>query len=1373
MFRHLEVKDGLTNSQVNAIYKDSRGLMWFGTASGLNRFDGYDFKTYTSRPGDSTSLPDNFIETLQEDGHGNLWVRTGMGYAAFDRTTERFNRNMAAVFRHWHIDAVPSYLFIDRHKNFLAYVEGRGVYYIDPARKHVCVFSMQGKRPCLPKGTIVSATDFSGGILLMYNNGQMVCIDGMGQRVLWHDGHATAAGSRGMTYYSAFVDNQGNIITLYPYDTWFFSPRTHLWRSTFDALADKAGVDQIHSNHDMVKCINMDRSGRYWIGMDHCGLFIVDPARRTVTNILKEDTERGLPGNSIQTIYVDDTGLVWIGTYKNGIAIYGESTYKFSVEQLGDVTTISEDRQGCLWLGTNDSGLKCWNRAKGTVSCYDARNGLTADAIVSTLTSADGNVWAGTFRDGLCSVGPSGIRHFRYKTGDANSLANDNVWALAEWPDAGVGNAGRTSGGTACRHILIGTLGGGLQDLDPLTGRFTTYTQERDGLASDYVSSLCVGQGGTIVIGTAEGLSLMNPLTRKITTIKGGSGGTKPFSNLNINQVFEDSRGLIWIATRSGLNVYDPRTDRIVDYGRWTLRDNACQVICGVTEDEARNMWVTTESGVINVVVEMNPRKGTYTFRPYSYDEMDGLQSKQFNLRSILTTHDGQVVMGGLYGINIFDPKDIKYDRTHPKILFTALQMFGKDVPIGQKVGGHVVLPKAMGELDAIGLDYSQNDFAISFATNDYQMPEKMQYVYRLDGFNDQWLTCRNGQHSVAYTNLAPGTYRLRVMAINADGYRSTAASVLTIVIRPPFWLSAWAYILYALLIVAAIWFYRRLTRRREAARFKMEQIKRDAQQKHEMDDMKLRFFTNISHELRTPLTLIIAPLANMIKVETDEKKKKSLQMAHRNALRLLNMVNQLLDFRKNDVQGMSLHLISGDLVNYVGNICLTFSELSDKRSVELNFAPKMERLMMQFDEDKVGKIVNNLLSNAFKFTPEGGSVSVSVSLRKASVADVAALGSEQYVDLGAAYAEISVADTGIGIPDEDKQHIFDRFFQTKAVETGQFGGSGIGLSLVHDFAALHGGTVRVADNPGGGCIFVVGLPLRQTAQGGTAPAVRPAAPLPAATEAPAEATSPMPAAGSGAAPEKPRVLLADDSDDFLAFMTECLSASYRVTTAHDGVEALECMARSLPDIILSDVMMPRMDGNRLCEKVKSDARTRKIPFILLTARLAEEHRIEGLTSGADDYITKPFSLDIVVLRINKLLAWRTSAEAMERGRLIDPTPADIAITSVDERLVRKATQFVEDNISRPDLSVELMSAQLGMSRVHLYKRLLATTGSTPIEFIRIIRLKRAAQLLRESGQNVSEIAYAVGFNEPKYFRKYFRDFYGVLPSAYQEENGR
>ncbi len=1326
MFKHLEVKDGLSNNQVNAIYKDSRGFMWFGTASGLNRYDGYEFKVYRNQNNDAKSLPDNYIENIQEDVSGNLWIRTSAGYVFYNSLTDTFDRDVEKWMWNIGISGNPSSIYIDKHKIFWVYVLGKGIYrYVNGEKKAERV---NVKAEALLNADIVDMIESNEGILLIYNHGVLVCLDKEKLNVKWTINDISSdIGKETVNDFSLFIDQKEQLWIYGVLGMWIYN----LPQKTWELRSPK------DDSYNSVRAVAQDKRGRMWLGKDQDGVELVDAQGNHIHLINVPNNERTLSNNTITALYEDAAGTMWVGTYKKGISYYNESIFKFGIVDIGDINCVENGRKDVVWLGTSGSGLICWNRStdeRKVFSHTSDPHSISSDIIVSLLLDSNDKLWAGTYWGGLNCY--DGNRFIHYRAGGENSLASDNVWALVEDAD---------------KNIWIGTLGGGLQCLNPATGVFVTYSSNNSNLVSDHVSSLCLGRNNTLIIGTSVGVAIMDLTTRTITNFAGNRSGMRQFTNQTVNQVYEDSRGLIWVGTREGLNVYDPKQDELYEVA---VKPNFSEFyILGITEDENKSMWVSAGGELINVTLSVEGKTGKLSFRCHTYDERDGLQSCDFNQRSLKRLHSGEIVVGGLYGLNNFRSDNIKYNRALPKVMFTGFQLFNEEVKVGEEYDGQIILKEALNKTEEVVLGYKQNVFTVLFASDNYVLPEKTRYHYKLDGFNEDWLISMADQHRVTYTNLAPGSYLLKVKATNSDGYAGTEEATLKIVILPPFWMTPWAYACYIFLLIGGLFLAFYAVQRRERNKFKIRQMEQDAQRAEEVNQMKFRFFTNVSHELRTPLTLIISPLEGMIKETKEAKQLDKLNLMHRNALRLLNLVNQLLDFRKNEMAGLHLSLSEGDIVAYVRNICSSFLILSEKKNVHLTFFTAVESLNMAFDEDKVGKIVMNLLSNAFKFTPDGGRVDVSLEILKGSPETL----------------EIKVSDTGSGVKDEDKERIFERFYQVEHEgESNRSTGSGIGLSLVRDFVTLHGGAVRVFDNVGSGSVFVVDIPVKHSVVNVATPlsqeaAEEDAAALDTETIEADEDTQPF-------EKRKPLVLIVDDNEDFITFMRDSLSLYFSVQSAVNGREAWNIIPELMPDLIVSDLMMPEMDGNELCRNVKTDKRTQNIPFVLLTAKQSVENKVEGLTIGADDYVTKPFNMEVLILRMRKLID--LSSRSKSRNR-IDPEPSDIVITSLDEKLIENAIKYVEANISRSDLSVEELSHELGMSRVHLYKKLLQITGKTPIEFIRVIRLKRAAQLLRESQQNVSEIAYQLGFNNPKYFSKYFKDEFGVLPSVYQEREGK
>lgn len=1307
MFKHLEVADGLSNNSVYAILKDKDGFMWFGTASGLNRYDGYRFKVYRHLAEDSTSIPDNNVIGLM-DAPDFLWVRLSTGYALFDKTKDRFNRNLEEFMRSIGSKMKgPEYVYVDSLENTWLSVPSEGFYRVSKDRQ-VQFRSLHALK--LPDYGVNAIAECCDGILLLYASGRMVCLDSSDMKIRWIKDDIEKQVKDRTARFSLFVDKDNCVWISCVSGLWAYDVEAGRW------LADL--VEPWRNQSDFVHSVSQDRQGRIWIGKDYGGIDVLDKKTRKVINVANNvKNPRSLSHNTVYALYADRNGVMWVGTYKKGVSMYGESMFKFNMHEVGDVTCIEQMDNERLWLGTNDRGLILWNRNTGLAE----KSYNLGCPVVSLQKSSDGRLWIGTFNGGLYCMEHGRLLHYTMSDG----LLNKSVWALE----------------TEGSRLWLGFLEGGLQYIDLKRNELHTYKQ-----IEDMVSSLDVTEDDELAVGMLGGtalIDLQNPdkCYRVGSDDKIERGGTDKYE---VNQVYSDSRGLIWIATRGNLKVYDKKAHSVKVFP--DITGVSGEIISGITEDRNHDMWISSTRQMVHLKFSGDSRRG-YVFEPRVYNEKDGLQNCDFNLRAIRTLQDGTIVAGGLYGLNVFNPDEMRYNKVLSKVMFSSLYLFDKEVKTGEKYDGRVILPGDLNRFRKIELDYDQNIFTVEFASDDFNLPDKTTYQYNLKGLGDGWLVLPAGINRVTFTSLAPGTYTLNVKATNSDGYEGRDVARLTIVVHPPFWLAWWAWLCYALVFVSLLFLARRHILRREREKYRMQQIEHEAAKNEEVNQMKFRFFTNISHELRTPLTLIIAPLEELLAQEKDESRKSVLTLMYRNARRLLMLVNQLLDFRKGEMSGHQLSLAEGDIVAYVREVCNSFLLMADKKHIRFSFFSGVESFSTAFDVDKVGKVVMNLLSNAFKYTPDGGRVTVIM----------------ERIEGEKEMMEIKVSDTGIGIPDADKEHVFERFYQTDHKGMEETTGSGIGLSLVCDFVRLHEGTVEVFDNIGTGTVFVVRIPVRHVD-------VMAELPKPVVGQSDADSVSEQVVEQTDRS-NFPLLLVVDDNEDFRMFMKHSLELQYRVDVALNGEEAWKMIQENCPDLVISDVMMPGMDGNELCRKIKSNKQTSHIPVILLTARQEVESKVKGLETGADDYVTKPFNMIALVLRIRKLI--ELSRYRQVTHSKIDPAPSEIVITSLDEKLIEKAIKYVEDNISRSDLSVEELSHELGMSRVHLYKKLLQITGKTPIEFIRVIRLKRAAQLLRESQLHVSEVAYEVGFNNPRYFSRYFKDEFGVLPSVYQEKEGK
>ncbi len=1325
-FWHLQTSDGLADGHVSCICRDRSGYLWFGTIAGLSRFDGYRIRNFYFSSTDTASIASNQINRVFE-ADGMIWVETNVGYCLYDPSTERFDRNMEGWMERHGMKGRPDLAFADSRGNLWIVVNRRGCYFYVPSTGEHHLFPMDGKAGSIPSTTVTDISERGCALLLTYDDGTMVRLDGAHRRVVWSSRALQKLCGGKYQKFTTYIDSRYNYWVLGEKRTWVYAQHSRRWFSSAEAFLRAEGYAA--APHMLIKDVKESVEGELWLATEHDGLYIASRETRTLQHVAKDDSRpNALPDHTIRSLYFDPSGGIWLATYQSGVVYTSKALTRFRTIPLGDVCTIAEDSQGRYWCGTNDRGIVCYSPESGELTRYTGREaGLYSDVVVSSLHAADGSLWFGGFNGGL-------TRFFRgafHAYHQCDGLANESVWALTELKDG---------------SIAIGTLGGGVQLFSPSNGHFTTFNSRNSALSSDYIASLA-HDTKRIVAGHSLGLSFYDPSASRWTNMEHTRSG-KPFSNSTCNQAFTDSRSLVWSANAAGLDIYDPKTDSL-----YSLHDHM-RLASAVGEDSNGTVWASHADGRVShiTVTRSLGRDGCPTnqwlFSVTSFDRLDGLQPN-FNYRSILADSHGNMVFGGQQGINIIPVETPKGSAAEAHALFSGLALFDHPVLTGEEFNGRIVLERSLNASRHLRLRHSENAFSILLASDRVTLPQRARFVYSLEGFaDDQWLMLPDGQSAVTFTNLSPGTYTLRVKVVGRDGSTSRTASALRITILPPWWLTAWAFVLYALLLCAAAWLVWYFTVHRKLARLKLQHLRH-------MDEVKLKFLTDMSHELRTPLALIISPLSVMIGKETDSEHLSRLQLIYRNARRLLSLVNQSLDLRNIEEHTASLQLTTADFVVFAGNICQNFSALSQKH-IDLSFTSNCPGFSMAFDADKMEKVITNLLSNAYKFTPEGGKIAVTVTYDA----------NEPFsCGLTRRHLTLSVADTGCGISDADKAHVFDRFYQAQGASRTPFAGSGIGLNIAREFVHMHKGEIGVRDNEGGGSVFWFSMPTNLMADNeATAAEALPAVSSDtAADKAQREAMNDLLRKGDY------EVLLVDDSEDFLAFMTDLLGTTYKVRTATNGREALKRIADHQPDIILCDVMMPEMDGNELCRRLKANPKTERIPFVMLTARLSSDSKLEGLTAGADDYLTKPFNLDLLNLRIYNLIKWHNATPV---GEKVTPKVKEEQVTSIDEQLVSDATAVIEQNLSNSDFSVEMLCKELGMSRANLYKRLLNITGCTPSELIRNVRLRHAEQLLRKGQMNVSEVAYKVGFNNPRYFSKYFKEMFGIMPSQLKNPSG-
>jgi len=1346
LFSHLTVMAGLSNNHITGIYKDRRGFMWFGTVSGLNRYDGYQFRQYRHDPRDRWSIADNYIEQVFEGPGGNMWVESRTGrFAIYNYDLDRFDVDFAGYLQGLGLPAfqlvtvapslaVNGYWFIYKDS---------GVYHYLPDGR-VIPF-----RPGVIASSPVAAAreDGNGECWVLHQDGMLEKIDRSG-RISYRSSVLQREFGNALIQSTLFIDAQNDLWICSNgvfKGVFYFHPATERWRH----LAQDAGERVLNSN--IVLMAIQDRNGAIWLGTDHGGVDIVDKRNFSVQVVGHiEDDGKSLGDNSITSLFRDGlAGSVWVGTFKSGLSFYHQNDLQFPQQRhepgragslpFDDVNSFAEDGLGNIWIGGNGGGLIYFDRKKNSFrqwrhDPHDA-NSLCSNIIVSLMLDRDGKLWIGTYFGGVDCFDGKRFIHYRHRDDDPASLADDRVMCLCEDLD---------------RQIWVGTLAGGLDRLDRRSGRFTHYKSTLpNSIRNDYISSIITDREGNIWVGTGYGVEFIE---RNTGAIRHFIPDDAKLSTNNVTWLFLDSRMRLWAGTREGLSVLNPDGKTFQTFNTDDgLPDN---VVRCIAEDSLHRLWISTANGLSRITVVEMPGRSQLTIRCRNFHEPDGLQAREFNERAGLATRDGHLLFGGPNGFNIFRPENIQPERHTPPILLTGLEMFDKSVRVGDTVNGRVLLTKNLSEIGELRLRHQQNVFSLEFASLGYIPNATNKYAYMLEGFNRNWLITDGKIRKATYTNLDAGTYTFKVKAADGDGEWYDQQAVLTIVVLPPWWRTPLAYGVYVLLLAGALVFARWMVLQRARMRFALENERRETRRMHEMDLMKIRFFTNMSHELRTPLSLILAPVDKLLVHGGGGDSRRSYEMIHRNAKRLLHLVNQLLDFRKMEAGELKLHLREGDVIRFVRETANSFVDLAEKKNISFGYdAGECTSLVTRFDPDKLERILFNLLSNAFKFTPENGSVSVAVSVQRREEENV--------------LLSIAISDTGIGIAPEKQAKIFERFFQNEIPETLINQGSGIGLSITQEFVRMQGGTLVVESAVNAGSCFTVVLPFRQIL-------VSPAAP----TEWPEEEVEELKEelkedVGSVVAPGgAPTVLIVEDNEDFRFYLKDNLRAYYKIIEAADGKEGWRKVLSGHPQIVVSDISMPHMDGIELCRKIRTDERTRQIPVILLTAMAGETGVLQGLQTGAADYITKPFNFEVLLSKMRNIIEYNETVKKTYQ-RQVQAGPAPVEVTSADDVFLRQVLGYVEAEMSNPELSVSELCQRFHASRTTFYKRLLLLTGKTPVELIRHIRLKRAAELLEKSQLTVAEVAYTVGFNNPKYFTQYFKEEFGCIPTAWRREKAR
>lgn len=1349
-FQKISTSDGLSNNLIYDIIQDKTGFIWIATDNGLNRFDGYDFKIFRGNPKDENSLADNSVWALAEDKDGKLWLGTKSGWLhCYDPVKEKFSK--------WYIASN-----ITKENTITAIYPEEDKIWIGTYRSGLYRFNPQtGKIENWRSNPFDSSTlsynyissiikDDEGNIWLATYNGLTkvrkiksevlferfykddknqnslsdnilwnLSIDEFDRNILWIGtaNHLTSYNIREKKFQRYIIPNPDNL----QFGTGsgyviveFYDNQKILWINSYAGLLrynlTTSNVDRFTTEKnnpyslpsDRINKIYRDKSGVLWIGTDN-GLAYFSPKKIKFNYIISPNlsflNSKELYSLNINAIAITNSGTVWIGTEKGLYYSDDKKTVK-KFSSLGDanIWSLFADKNNNLWVGTYGLGFyQIINKTKKIVNwtLIDKRlKSVSRNFVKSIFADDEGKIWIGYWGLGLARLNPitKEFNTFLHSNSDAASLSFDDVWAIFQ------DRKGR---------IWIGTNGGGLNIFQNDSSGFIHLVSELKAkikLGSNSIYSICESRfesanNRTVLwIGTNNGLTkliinetketdLLNRLESEIYTVENG------LPDNSIKSLIEDNRRNLWIGTSSGVSMFNPLTKRFINF---------------------------------------------------STD--DGLISNDINLSAAAMLNNNLIFMGSKSGLIYFQPDYIRLSEYSPPVLITDFRVFNKSV----KVSEESPLVKSIIFTDKISIPHSSNVFSISFAALDFNSPRSIKYAYKLESFDKDWIY-DTARRSATYTNLYPGEYIFKVKATNSDGVWNDNIKTLKVIILPPWWQTYWAIGIYILVFVLGIWGIVRFQVNREKLRSELKRQEFEAHHLREVEKMKSRFFANLSHEFRTPLMLIKGPLEALINGKIKENISEYYKMLLRNTEKLHQLIDQLLELSQLETESIPLKTELLNLVSVVKSCFDSFMPLAKQKNINYIFNSSLQSAAVMIDKDKLEKIINNLLSNAFKFTPLDGNISVNLS-------------SETNSDF--TLAKISVIDSGIGIPKDEQEKIFNRFYQVDDSSKRSFGGSGIGLALVKELVTLHKWNIKVNSEEGSGTEFIIEIPLtnekiyteishlNQDIKEKVADIH-----LESQTFADKENVNGQ--------KDKSLILFVEDSEDVRKYVYDLLKTEFEVLLAESGETGIEISKNSLPDLIISDVMMPGMDGFEFCKKIKTDWKTSHIPVILLTAKVDHQSKLDGLELGADDYISKPFDYNELFIRIKNLLAQRKQLkEKFSKNILVKAET--ITGDKSDQEFIAKLISVIEKYLHDENFDSEILAKEVFVSRSQLTRKLHSILGQGPGEFIRNYKLNRAAQMILENKLSITQVALEVGFGSPAQFTRAFQKHFNCLPSEFK-----
>ncbi|MFO7614690.1 MAG: two-component regulator propeller domain-containing protein [Bacteroidales bacterium] len=1347
-FRHLSINDGLSQNAVFAILQDSQGFMWFGTKDGLNRYDGYSFKIFQNNPFDTLSISSNYITELFEDSRGRIWVGTQNGRLdCFRRESETFNRiklgpDSSENIQNYEIKSIIE----DADGNIWVGTRGDGLYKIsfDEGKPSEIICEQYCHEPdragSISSNNINALYFDSGGIIWIGTENGLEEFDQFTGKFRLHIIQIRNSGAP-----DSYIP--GSVHSVYE------SKDGLLWLGTPAGMAKfdrQSGIYQLFPHQfeifrfgwGNIIQIKEDFSGNLWLATAAM-LMRFDPIKSSY-DYFKHDPfdPQSISFNGISSLYIDKTGILWVGTAGMGINIFDPKVNRFKTLQKArdpssritgfSIRSVMEDHVGNVWVSSDV--LHRWNRQTGELKSYE-RSSHEPEAFGNTgawsmVQTDDRSIWLAS-PEGLFRYDPSGgkTRLYKFNPADTAGLPQKEVYAVYKDRQ---GNIWTATENYFCKMT------------DAEKGTFQHHRYNNMPPYRELIR-LAIHQDpqGVFWLGTKDGLVRFDPDLESFMTFRNDPANPSSLSNDHIKSICPDpSRPgqTLWIGTAGGgLNRFDIGTGTFSHFRESDGLPN--NVVYGILPDENGNLWLSTNKGLS----VFNTEAGRFR----NYDVRDGLQSNEFNTGAFYRSKQGEMFFGGINGLNYFFPQQIKDNSHKPAIVITGFKI--QDKFVSEKTHPEI-LQNPINETGQITLSHSDRIISFEFAALDFSASGKNQYAYQLENFNKDWIYLGTAR-AVTFSHLPPGKYTLRVKGSNNDGIWNEAGTSIKLIITPPWWTVWWAYLLYGLIFISGLYLVRRyeIGRIRLKNQLKVEKVETNALRN--LDNLKSNFFANISHEFRTPLTLILGQIESVMSSGIDSKEKGKLQVANKNARRLLKLINQLLDLSKLEAGSMELHAAPHNIVSFLKSLYYSFESMAESHKITLNFESEADHLPVVFDPDKMEMIFYNLLSNAFKFTPAGGEIKVSVRIPSPSL------------------AEIRIRDSGTGIPPDRIAHIFDRFYQVDGSSTREHEGTGIGLALTKELVELHKGKITVTSEEGHGTEFILTLPAgitedqkeqwSETDANGLMPD--------RSVEYSEAADGAETAYSRDQVPgdEREIILIVEDNADVRTYIRELLETDYQVVEAVQGEEGISLARRDVPDLIITDVMMPKMDGYQFCKEIRADEKTSHIPVIMLTAKAGLDDKIEGLETGVDDFLTKPFSAKELKARVKNLIYRREQL----RKRFSKSTvirPSEVSSVSVDQAFLEKIVKTIETHFEDEQFSVESLADHVNMSVSQLNRKLNALVDQPAGQLIRSLRLQRAADLLKQNAGNVAEICYMVGFNDQAYFSRAFKKQFGCSPSEYR-----